>query len=79
MPAISTRLGTRLFSNLRFEANWSNEGDGWNREMACIDAVVTELEQDGWLVNQARMWLASHWTVETTTAGCLGKNGCSEN
>ena len=31
--------------------------------MACIDLAVTELEQDGWLVNQARMWLASHWTV----------------
>ena len=31
--------------------------------MACIDLAVTELEQDGWLVNQTRMWLASHWTV----------------
>lgn len=57
------RVGTELFSNLRFEANWQTQGDGWNREMACIDTVVHELEQDGWLVNQTRMWLASHWSV----------------
>lgn len=57
------RLGVRLFENLRFEANLTNPGDGWNHEMRCIDEVVTELERDGWLVNQTRMWLASHWTV----------------
>ena len=57
------RIGTRLFENLRYEANWSADGDGWNREMRCVDAVVSELESDGWLVNQTRMWLASHWTV----------------
>ena len=57
------RVGTRLFENLRFEANWGTPGDGWNREMRCVDEVVNELESDGWLVNQTRMWLASHWTV----------------
>jgi len=57
------RIGTRLFENLRFEANEASQGDGWNRDMQCIDEVVTELETDGWLVNQTRMWLASHWTV----------------
>ena len=57
------RVGTELFTNLRFEADWDSAGDGWNREMACIDMVVDELEQDGWLVNQTRMWLASHWSV----------------
>jgi len=57
------RIGTRLFENLRYEANWSADGDGWNRDMRCIDEVVSELESDGWLVNQTRMWLASHWTV----------------
>ncbi|MEL0135542.1 MAG: FAD-binding domain-containing protein [Aquiluna sp.] len=57
------RVGTELFQNLRFEAEWKSEGDGWNRDMACVDHVVSELETDGWLVNQTRMWLASHWTV----------------
>jgi len=60
---IYARIGTRLFENLRFEANSTSKGDGWNREMRCVDEVVTELETDGWLVNQTRMWLASHWTV----------------
>jgi deoxyribodipyrimidine photo-lyase len=57
------RIGTRLFENLRYDANWHSEGDGWNREMLCVDTVVSELESDGWLVNQTRMWMASHWTV----------------
>jgi deoxyribodipyrimidine photo-lyase len=31
--------------------------------MACVDRAVGELESDGWLVNQMRMWLASQWSV----------------
>ncbi len=31
--------------------------------MRCVAAVADELEADGWLVNQTRMWMASHWTV----------------
>lgn len=57
------RVGVRLFENLRFEAPWDSPGDGWEPGMACVDEVVSELEQDGWLVNQTRMWLASHWSV----------------
>ena len=57
------RIGVQLFENLRFEATWNTPGDGWNREMLCVDRVVSELESDGWLVNQSRMWMASHWTV----------------
>ena len=57
------RIGTEFFYNLRKEQNRLSEGDGWNRDMLCIDTVVDELETDGWLVNQTRMWLASHWTV----------------
>lgn len=57
------RIGPRLFENLRFDANSTSPGDGWNRDLLCIDTVVSELETDGWLVNQTRMWLASHWTV----------------
>ena len=36
---------------------------GWNREMACMDLTVGELERDGWLVNQTRMWMSSDWSV----------------
>ena len=31
--------------------------------MACVGLAAGELEDEGWLVNQTRMWLASHWTV----------------
>jgi deoxyribodipyrimidine photo-lyase len=57
------RIGTRLFANLRFDQIWDATGDGWPEGMACVDFVLDELNQDGWLVNQTRMWLASHWTV----------------
>lgn len=67
------RVGTELFTNLRFEANWGTEGDGWNRDMACVDFVVDELEQDGWLVNQTRMWLASHWGVRNNKGWLHGQ------
>ncbi len=67
------RIGTRLFENLRFEAKSSGEGDGWNRDMLCVDSVVSELESDGWLVNQTRMWLASHWTVRNNNGWPLGQ------
>ena len=59
------RVGIELFRNLRFEQVWQSGGDGWNRDMLCVDSVVSELESDGWLVNQTRMWLASHWTVRS--------------
>ena len=36
---------------------------GWDRSMACMASTVGELERDGWLVNQTRMWLASDWSV----------------
>ena len=67
------RIGTRLFENLRFEANVHDQGDGWNREMSCVNEVVSELETDGWLVNQTRMWLASHWTVRNNFSWQLGQ------
>jgi len=35
----------------------------WDRSMACLDFVVGELHDEGWLVNQTRMWLASQWSV----------------
>jgi deoxyribodipyrimidine photo-lyase len=67
------RLGTRLFSNLRFVANENSPGEGWNRELLCVDTVLRELETDGWLVNQTRMWLASQWTVRSAVGWIDGQ------
>jgi deoxyribodipyrimidine photo-lyase len=67
------RMGVQLFENLRFEANNETTGDGWNRNMLCVDEVVSELETDGWLVNQTRMWLASQWTVRADKGWSFGQ------
>lgn len=67
------RVGVRLFENLRFDANFNVSGDGWDRQMLCINEVVAELETDGWLVNQTRMWLASHWTVRNDKGWIFGQ------
>ncbi|MEM9610161.1 MAG: FAD-binding domain-containing protein [Actinomycetota bacterium] len=56
------RLGTRTGRSLR-AAPPTREGVDWDRSMACVSACLDELEGDGWLVNQTRMWLASEWTV----------------
>lgn len=47
--------------------------------MACINLVVGELEVDGWLVNQTRMWLASHWTVRNGKGWLLGQERMYQN
>ena len=61
------RLGRRTRWALRYEpaggADATTGSDPWPREMACMDLTVGELERDGWLVNQTRMWLSSQWTV----------------
>jgi deoxyribodipyrimidine photo-lyase len=82
------RIGTELFENLRYQAPWTptgrseiagheptldDLGAGWNRELACIDSVLTELETDGWLVNQTRMWLASDFSVRNGRPWNLGQ------
>lgn len=62
---VYARLGTRTRGALRFDplTDGARTGDPWDRSMACMDLTVAELERDGWLVNQTRMWLASQWTV----------------
>lgn len=73
------RIGTHFFENLRFEQVRDSSGDGWNREMHCIDQVVKELETDGWLVNQTRMWLASEWTVRNQKGWLHGQERMYQN
>ena len=71
------RLGTRTRSALRAAPTRAAEGwdEPWPRDMACVDACLSELHDDGWLVNQTRMWLSSQWTVR---AGHEWSDGESE-
>ena len=60
------RLGTAMAEPMRHLPSSSLHlavDQGWSRESACIDLVLDELETDGWIVNQTRMWLAAHWTI----------------
>ncbi len=63
------RLGTRTRHNTRHRLPGSDSAcdvppdEGWSRRLSCLDLALSELERDGWLVNQTRMWLAGHWTV----------------
>ncbi len=59
------RLGRRMARSLRAEParRPGGERDPWPGGMACMALCTGELERDGWLVNQTRMWLASQWSV----------------
>ena len=59
------RVGDRNRAPLRRMPTMA--GSAWpaaiDDDMVCLSAVRDELEQTGWLVNQTRMWIASHWSV----------------
>lgn len=61
------RLGERTARALRFDPPRNSDAwpraEPWPDDMACIAVSREELHRDGWLVNQARMWLASQWSV----------------
>lgn len=62
------RLGPRTGTSLRYAVRERTEpapppGAVWDGQMACLDLATQELLGDGWLTNQARLWLASHWSV----------------
>ena len=57
------RTPSGLAEPLRFGPPRPPAPDGWDDAMACTSWLREELERDGWLVNQTRMWWASHWTV----------------
>jgi deoxyribodipyrimidine photo-lyase len=60
------RMGEDTRRSLRAApARTAGAGDPWDTRMACVGTAVAELEREGWLPNQARMWLASQWTVRT--------------
>ena len=59
------RLGAATRRSLRYSVPEHGEtgGNPWDGDAACVTGAWSELTGRGWLPNQARMWLASHWTV----------------
>lgn len=60
------RIGTATRGSLRFAVRERDDGPAenpWSSAARCLDASWAELVSGGWLTNQQRMWLASHWAV----------------
>jgi len=59
------RLGTATRRSLRFAVREEHPPftNPWDSEAACLQESWRELVDVGYLTNQARMWLASHWSV----------------
>ena len=59
------RLGSSTRRSLRYSVveHGDVSANPWDDEAACLSTAWGELVDRGWLPNQARMWLASHWTV----------------
>jgi deoxyribodipyrimidine photo-lyase len=72
------RVGSGLAAPIRFHpgpADVTVAGDDpWETDMACVRLAIDELETDGWMVNQTRMWMASHWSVRHGADWRLGED-----
>jgi deoxyribodipyrimidine photo-lyase len=65
---VYARLGVATRRSLRFGAPEQSAqvpapAGVWPADMACLDLARGELESDGWVPNQVRMWMASQWVV----------------
>ena len=62
------RLGTATRQSLRYSVPERTQGvtdadNPWSGSARCLESSWSELVTNGWLTNQTRMWLASHWNV----------------
>lgn len=61
------RLGSTTRHSLRYAVREYDDAprgdDPWGGDAACLNLAISELTGDGYLPNQMRMWLASHWSV----------------
>ncbi len=62
------RLGIATREGTRYRQADPSGGDPWDPDMACMQVNLDELHGDGWVVNQARMWMASQWVVRCGAA-----------
>ena len=63
-------MGTGTRESLRFTVTERTEGgegpdNPWSGSARCLESSWSELVTNGWLTNQTRMWLASHWSVRS--------------
>ncbi len=64
------RLGTATRQSLRYNVpertqSVTDAENPWSGSARCLESSWSELVTNGWLTNQTRMWLASHWNVRS--------------
>lgn len=71
------RVGFGTRHSLRFAVpEYTDEGGPgkWADEGLCVSESLRELRESGWITNQQRMWLASHWTVRESHGWRVGED-----
>ena len=56
-------LKPQLTPVLLRDSDGSDRSAAWNESLGCMEITSGELFDDGWLVGQTRLWMASQWTV----------------
>tara|TARA_X000000368_G_scaffold162306_1_gene127961 strand:+ start:103 stop:1299 length:1197 start_codon:yes stop_codon:yes gene_type:complete len=56
-------VGKKSQNYLNYSINSSNSKNTNTEKMNCINTVKKELEETGYMVNQTRMWFASHFSI----------------
>lgn len=64
------RVGGALAGSLRFAVSTTSDPtrgvpSPWDTDALCVTSAHDELLNEGWIPNQSRMWLASHWSVRS--------------
>lgn len=62
---VYARLGRETGRSLRHAVaeHGDRGGNPWSESGRCVEASWEELRSRGWITNQQRMWMASHWSV----------------
>ena len=74
------RLGTKTRRPLRYrqvdavQRSSDEAAAAWPRAMGCVELPLDELEEDGYLVGQTRLWLASEWAVRQGLSWRVGED-----
>ena len=66
--------GSATTGGIRYEQFAASSTEAWRQDMECVAVNLDELHSDGWVVNQARMWLASQWAVRHDARWQDGEN-----
>lgn len=74
------RVGAASRSSLRFAVDEHGtdhagvQSNPWSSSALCLESSWSELMTGGWLTNQTRMWLASHWSVRAGLGWRVGED-----